>query len=37
MDDNLLWRRRLMETAAAALEKNGIPAALFDSRQEALP
>ncbi|MBE0596210.1 MAG: lactate utilization protein [Desulfuromonadales bacterium] len=37
MDENVRWhRRQLMEAAAAALEKNGFPTALFDSRQEAV-
>lgn len=37
MDENLRWhRRRLMEEAAASLEKNGIPAALFEDCEEAL-
>ena len=38
MDDNLRWRRQqLMETAGAALEKNGFATMLFSSRQEAVP
>ncbi len=38
MDDNLRWRRQqLMETAGAALEKNGFATMLFPSRQEAVP
>jgi len=37
MDDNMRWhRRRLMEQASAALEKNGFKVALFDERQSAL-
>jgi hypothetical protein len=37
MDENLRWhRRRLMEQAAAALEKNGFKTVLFDDRQRAL-
>lgn len=38
MDEHLRWhRRRLMETAATALEKNGFATALFDCREEAVP
>ncbi len=37
MDGNLRWHRhRLMEQAAAALEKNGFKTMLFDDRQGAL-
>lgn len=37
MDENLRWhRRRLMEQAATALEKNGFRTMLFDDRQAAL-
>jgi hypothetical protein len=37
MDDNVRWHRRLrMEEAAAALNRNGMPTAVFDGRAEAL-
>jgi hypothetical protein len=37
MDENLRWHRgRLMAEAAASLEKNGIPTAVFEGREEAL-
>jgi hypothetical protein len=37
MEENLCWHhRQLMEVAAASLEKNGIPTALFEGRNEAL-
>lgn len=37
MDDNLRWqRRRLMEQAASALERNGFSVRLCDSRQDAV-
>jgi len=37
IDENMRWhRRRLMEQAAAALEKNGFKVKLFDDRQGAL-
>ncbi len=38
MDENQRWhRRQLMETTAAALEKNGFSTSLFETREEALP
>jgi len=37
MDENMRWhRRRLMEQAAAGLERNGFKVVLFDDRQAAL-
>jgi hypothetical protein len=37
MEENFRWHsRRLMEEAAASLEKNGIPTSVFEVRNEAL-